>query len=299
MQTLEELIPIWNALPQSDKDIILAVLSAIGFIVLLFFTLRLSSFLINRYGKDLEVSTRHSLKTLLRITILLLFLVAFLNQFPQFSGSLLGFSALIGTAIGFASTSTVGNMISGIYLMISRPFVIGDYVILPKLGFEGIVRNITINYTKIAASNGTTSIITNKTILDTPVINTRLEIVEKPQQQDGDGNENQFDEESMASELKQFYRKYSTKKSTVYVYPITFSVAVTEKQEAVNQAIKKLEQFLETNVEGVRDMNSRMVARTRVEVKYELSIMVEKSFQIFRIVSTALDKLEIFLEEVS
>lgn len=295
MQALEELIPIWNALPQSDKDLILAVLSAIGFIVLLIFTLRLSSFLINRYGKDLEVSTRHSLKTLLRITILLLFLVAFLNQFPQFSGSLLGFSALIGTAIGFASTSTVGNMISGIYLMISRPFVIGDYVILPKLGFEGIVRNITINYTKIASGNGTTYIITNKTILDTPVINTRVEIVEKSIKE----NEDQFDEESMTAELKHLYRKYSTKKATVYVYPVSFSVAVTQKQEAVNQAVKKLEQYLETNVEGVRDMNSRIVARTRVEVKYELSIMVEKSFQIFRIVSTALDKLEIFLEEVS
>ena len=57
------------------------------------------------------------------------------------------FSALGGAAVGFASTQTIGNFIAGLYLLATRPFKVGDYV---RLGTaEGIVQEITINYTKI------------------------------------------------------------------------------------------------------------------------------------------------------
>jgi hypothetical protein len=57
------------------------------------------------------------------------------------------FSALSGAAVGFASTQTIGNFIAGLYLLATRPFKVEDYV---RLGTsEGIVQEITINYTKI------------------------------------------------------------------------------------------------------------------------------------------------------
>ena len=60
---------------------------------------------------------------------------------------LLAFSALGGAAVGFASTQTIGNFVAGLYLLATRPFRVGDYV---KVGtVEGIVQEITINYTKI------------------------------------------------------------------------------------------------------------------------------------------------------
>jgi small conductance mechanosensitive channel len=57
------------------------------------------------------------------------------------------FSALGGAAVGFASTQTIGNSIAGLYLLTTRPFKAGDYVRLGTV--EGIVQEITINYTKI------------------------------------------------------------------------------------------------------------------------------------------------------
>lgn len=57
------------------------------------------------------------------------------------------FSALGGAAVGFASTQTIGNFIAGLYLLTTRPFKAGDYVRLGTV--EGIVQEITINYTKI------------------------------------------------------------------------------------------------------------------------------------------------------
>lgn len=56
-------------------------------------------------------------------------------------------SALSGAAIGFASTQTIGNFLAGLYIMVTRPFEVDDYV---KIGdSEGEVREITLNYVKI------------------------------------------------------------------------------------------------------------------------------------------------------
>lgn len=296
------LVTQWNTLPDYVPIIVYGIL----YLFLLFFTLRISRLAIDRYSDKLTDSTHHSLRTLVRFMVFILFGVGFLNQFPQFSGSIIGLSALLGTAIGFASTQTIGNMISGIYLMISRPFLVGDYVILPKMGFEGIVQEISINYTKLVLPNGTSTIITNRALLNTPVTNTRLEIVaDEPQEvkeKEKNDDSESFDVKDMENELKHFYKKFKgEEKSVVYVYPINFSIAVGEKQESVNQALNKLEKYLENseNVEGVKDMSWRMLSRSRVEIKYEINIMVEKSYQIFRIVNTALNQLEIFLEEMS
>ena len=45
-------------------------------------------------------------------------------------------------------------------------------------------------------------------------------------------------------------------------------------------------------------MTWSVISRSRLEVTYEASILVEQSSYIFGIVSTALNKLEIFLEEI-
>jgi len=59
----------------------------------------------------------------------------------------IGASALAGTAIGFGSSQTIGNFVAGLYILISRPFAVGDFV---KIGdVEGEVEEITINYTMI------------------------------------------------------------------------------------------------------------------------------------------------------
>lgn len=57
------------------------------------------------------------------------------------------FSAPGGAAVGLASTQTIGNFIAGLYLLAARPFKVGDYVRLGTI--EGVVQEITINYTKI------------------------------------------------------------------------------------------------------------------------------------------------------
>jgi small-conductance mechanosensitive channel len=294
-QVWENTIAFWDSLPSP----IHILFSIIGYIVLLLLTLRITRVFINRYRERLTPTTYHSLKTLSRMVIILLFAVAFLNQFEQFQGSLIGFSALLGTAIGFASTQTVGNMISGLYLMISRPFYIADYVLFPKLGIEGIIKEITINYTKVIIPNGTTAIISNRTVLNSEVINTRYELEEVEVSKDKKIEEHDsLDIEKVGTEIKNLFKKIVIKKQIVYIYPIKFSVSVGMKQNDVNQALKKLEQYLENEVPKVKDMSWKVISRNRLEIIYEISVMVEDPYVIFRVVNTALNKIEIFLENI-
>lgn len=76
-------------------------------------------------------------------------------------------SALSGAAIGFASTQTIGNFLAGLYIMITRPFSVNDYV---KIGnTEGEVREITMNYVKIYTPTYTITEVPNKTVLDSTI----------------------------------------------------------------------------------------------------------------------------------
>jgi len=69
--------------------------------------------------------------------------------------SVLTFSTIFSTAIGFASAIAVGNLIAGIYIMTSRPYRIGDYVQIGEI--EGFVVEIGLNFTRI--KNATTQLV--------------------------------------------------------------------------------------------------------------------------------------------
>jgi small-conductance mechanosensitive channel len=81
----------------------------------------------------------------------------------------LALSALGGAAVGFASTQTIGNFIAGLYLLAARPFKVGDHVRLGTV--EGIVQEITINYTKILTIGNNVVSLINLQILQRDITN--------------------------------------------------------------------------------------------------------------------------------
>lgn len=80
----------------------------------------------------------------------------------------MGVSALGGAAIGFASTQTIGNFLAGLYIMITRPFEVDDYVKIG--GSEGEVREITLNYVKIFTPTYTITEIPNRVVLNSTIL---------------------------------------------------------------------------------------------------------------------------------
>lgn len=82
--------------------------------------------------------------------------------------------ALIGTAIGLAFSKALSNIVSGLYVLVARPFRVGDYIRLGET--EGIVLEITLNYTRVLRTDHTRQFVPNSTTIDSRLTNFRVRI---------------------------------------------------------------------------------------------------------------------------
>ena len=107
------------------------------------------------------------------LTFRLLILIGALASLTRLSGVptdwFLAFSALGGAAVGFASQQTIGNFVAGLYLLATRPFKVGDLVRIGTV--EGIVQEVTINYTKVLTMGNNLVSITNLNVLQRDITN--------------------------------------------------------------------------------------------------------------------------------
>ncbi|RLG50547.1 MAG: hypothetical protein DRO00_08575 [Thermoproteota archaeon] len=132
---------------------------------------RLSTKYLKKYARKVELSptAENALVTLSRFIIILGGIAALFELGGLPSDWFVGFSALAGTAIGFASTKSIGNFIAGLYVLISRPFNVGDYVRVGDV--EGIVEEISINYTKILTPSLNHVLISNQDVMSLRITN--------------------------------------------------------------------------------------------------------------------------------
>jgi hypothetical protein len=84
--------------------------------------------------------------------------------------------ALAGTAIGLAFSKALSNMVSGFYVLGARPFRVGDYVRIGNA--EGIVNELTLNYTRLILPDMTKLVVPNSNVIDSEVTNFRVRIDE-------------------------------------------------------------------------------------------------------------------------
>jgi len=132
---------------------------------------RLLSRYLSRFAKrvKLEPSTGNNLVLTFRILILIFAVLSISSLGGVQAEWLLSVSAIGGAAVGFASQKTLGNFIAGLFLLGAHPFKVGDYV---KIGtVEGIVQEITMNYTKVLTSSNNIVSVTNLQILDRDITN--------------------------------------------------------------------------------------------------------------------------------
>ena len=101
-------------------------------------------------------------------SVLILFMNV-LNEFGFKLSALLGAAGVFGIAIGFASQTSVSNIISGIFLISEKPFVIGDSV---QIGTTiGTIESIDLLSIKLKTYDGRYVRVPNETMIKTEVIN--------------------------------------------------------------------------------------------------------------------------------
>lgn len=94
----------------------------------------------------------------------------------KYISTLLASSGVITVILGFAAQESLNNIISGFFIMIFKPFVIGDRVVLANSNITGYVEDITLRHTIIRTyfnsryilpnSKMNSEIIENSTLID-------------------------------------------------------------------------------------------------------------------------------------
>lgn len=261
-------------------------------IVIIFFWI-LWGFILRRLKDKISPELYNALRTLGRATILLLglFWIAGEELF-------IGAAALLGTAIGFASSTTIGNFISGLYLLIANPFSVGDYVLLPDMKIEGIVEEISINYTKILTPQGIHVSILNQKMLGTAIHNTNINV---PQEAVDKGKIGWRDKdgikidsyEDVVDILKGIRAKYTSQMKDYFLYPLIINInpdkySHTLSKTVFNETVKKFSERTEEEITWF------LLNRSQ----YQLNLIVENPYVIFDLKSDILRYLEERIEKV-
>ena len=84
------------------------------------------------------------------------------------------FVAVLGTAslaIGLSLQGSLANFAGGVLILILKPFMIGDYIVVNSAGVEGTVNKIDIFYTTIISPDNKRIVIPNGNLSNSSIIN--------------------------------------------------------------------------------------------------------------------------------
>jgi small conductance mechanosensitive channel len=143
---------------------------------------RVLRFLIGRFfrraAQKLKVDpTRYNfLKNAVDFIVLFVAVVVIFRAIPYlrtFSTSLLAGAGILAAIVGFASQQAFSNIISGVFLVIFKPFSVGDRVRVGTL-YTGDVEDITLRHTIIKDFENRRIVIPNSVISNETIVNSTL-----------------------------------------------------------------------------------------------------------------------------
>ena len=151
-------------------------------ILVLVIGLLLIKFIMKIVNRQLEKSKMdHTVKTVLgKIVKILLYVVLVVGLIEILGVPMTSVAALIasgGLAVGLGFQGALANLAGGFLILIFRPFKIGDYI--EASDAEGIVRDISIFYTKLLTLDNRTVLIPNGDLMSAKVTNLTAEPIRR------------------------------------------------------------------------------------------------------------------------
>ncbi len=158
------------------------VVFALIVLAIAFLVSRLLRFVVGRFirgaAKKLKVDpTRYNFfKNAVDFIIYLIAAIIIFRSIPSFKAvgtTLLTGAGVLAAIVGFASQSAFSNIISGFFLVIFKPFSVGDRVKIGQL-YTGDVEDITLRHTVIKDFENKRIVIPNSVISNETIINSTL-----------------------------------------------------------------------------------------------------------------------------
>jgi small-conductance mechanosensitive channel len=158
---------LWGSLPFAGQFLL-----TLGIFVVAYIVADILNSAIREFSAETDRVTDHQAEVMLRVGNLAILLVVISGLLTlwglDLSGLLVG-AGVLGIVLGLAARQTLGSIIAGFVLMLTRPFTVGDWV---EVGdHEGAVTHITIMHTEIREFNGELVIIPNDVVSEQPIRN--------------------------------------------------------------------------------------------------------------------------------
>jgi len=153
-----------------SSDILIRIGKAALYYLVGILIIRLTSFLTRRLtSSKVSRQSRMILNKIVTYVGMSVLLVVILAELGVNLAALLGAAGILGLAVGVASQKSLGNMVSGLFLLSERSFEIGDVI---KVGDKaGIVHDVDLLSVKMRTFDNLLVRIPNETLISTEVIN--------------------------------------------------------------------------------------------------------------------------------
>jgi small-conductance mechanosensitive channel len=158
-----------------------AIFYAVLFIVVAFIVSRIVRFLIARYSNRkkrpvIDKITATFISQLLQVIIFFAAAIIYFYFVPSLrtiGTAILATAGVTSIVLGLAAQNTLGNIISGISLLVYRPVRLGDKIkVYASAGDEtGVVDSITLGYTTLIMPNNERIIVPNSVLASTVIVN--------------------------------------------------------------------------------------------------------------------------------
>jgi len=148
------------------RIIIAIILLIICFKIINFICRRLFKVMKNR---DVDITLCKVGSTTLKYLLKLLVVVSLITYVGIETASISALVAAFGVALGLALQGALANLAGGIIIIVTRPFVIGDYIV--STGEEGTVEDIKLFYTYIRTVDNCLVFIPNGTLANGVIVN--------------------------------------------------------------------------------------------------------------------------------
>ncbi len=135
-----------------------------------FFTLWFTSgFIAQKTKKHLQPHVRVLLNKFIWYGGMLMLLFVVLSELGINITALVGAAGVVGVAVGFASQTSISNIISGIFLLIEHPFKVGD--LIETGGLMGKVETVDLLAVRLKTPDGQLVRVPNESLIKSAVIN--------------------------------------------------------------------------------------------------------------------------------
>jgi small conductance mechanosensitive channel len=144
---------------------------------------RLLRFLIGRFVKGatrklkvVDATKYNFLKNAVEFIVYIIAVIIIFNAIPKlrdYGTALFAGAGVLAAIVGFASQSAFSNIVSGIFIVIFKPFRVGDRVRIGQL-YQGDVEDITLRHTVIKDFENRRIVIPNSVMNTETIINSTL-----------------------------------------------------------------------------------------------------------------------------